>query len=97
MANGKPDGHAENELDLKHIQLMVGAGNGENLNPQDKMAPRAGFTIRYFIVLFQQVIFKAATIYNNHTTFFVDSLHMRAAIHTSFHALRHHKDAPNLH
>ena len=43
MANGKPAGHAENELDLKHIQLMVGAGNGGNLNQQDKMAPRAGF------------------------------------------------------
>lgn len=41
MANGKPDAHAENELDLKHIQLMVGAGNGGNLNQQDKMAPRA--------------------------------------------------------
>jgi hypothetical protein len=41
MANGKPHAHAhaENELDLKHIQLMVGAGNGGNLNQQDKMAP----------------------------------------------------------
>ncbi len=43
MANGKPDGHVENELDLQHIQLMIGAGNGGILNQQDKMAPRAGF------------------------------------------------------
>jgi hypothetical protein len=39
MANGKSREHVENELDLTHIQLMVGAGNGGNLTQQDKMAP----------------------------------------------------------